>query len=201
MENPPRDRLPCGMTLDAQVLELLTRDRRDEAATRVLEALGPEVLGYLRAVLRDPAEAGDAFSHFAESVWRGLPGFRGESSLRTWCYGIAWRCVMSVRRDPRVRLCERLGSTLASQLAGRIFATTAFERERQASALERLRARLDPEEQTLLTLRIDRQLSWAEVADVLAGAAARPDEAALRKRFERLKYKLATAARDEGLVP
>ncbi len=189
------------MSLDAQVAELAARGERDAAATRVIEALGPEVLGYLRAVLRDGADASDAFSHFAESVWRGLPAFRGESSLRTWCYGIAWRCVLSLRRDPRLRHGERLGSTLASQLAGRIFATTAVERERQAGALERLRDRLDPEEQTLLTLRIDRRLSWAEVADVLANASPpRPDEAVLRKRFERLKRKLADAARDEGLV-
>ena len=190
------------MSLDAQVTELVARGQRDEAATRVLEALGPEVLGYLRAVLHDGAEAGDAFSHFAESVWRGLPGFRGESTVRTWCYGIAWRCVMTLKRDPRRRRVEPLGSTLASQLAGRIFASTAVEHERQAGALERLRARLDPEEQTLLTLRIDRRLTWSEVADVLAQAAPpRPDEAALRKRFERLKDKLASAARDEGLVP
>lgn len=190
------------MSLDAQVAELLARGRRDEAATRVLEALGPEVLGYLRAVLRDEAEAGDAFSQFAESVWRGLPGFRGDSTVRTWCYGIAWRRAVSLRREPRHRRGERLGSTLASKLAGRIFATTAVERERQAGALDRLRATLDPEEQTLLTLRLDRRLSWSEVADVLASdAPARPDEAALRKRFERLKAKLATAARDEGLVP
>jgi RNA polymerase sigma-70 factor (ECF subfamily) len=190
------------MSLDAEIAALLARGGRDEATTRAIEVLGPEVLGYLRAVLRSDDDAEDAFSQFAESVWRGLPSFRGESTLRTWCYGIAWRCVVSARRDPRHRRGERLGTTLASQLAGRVFATTAVEHERQAGALERLRARLEPEEQTLLTLRIDRRLSWAEVADVLACAGPpRPDEAALRKRFERLKDKLASAARDEGLVP
>ena len=190
------------MSLDAEVVELVARGRRDEAATRLIRALGPEVLGYLRAVLHDGADAGDAFSQFAECVWRGLPTFRGDSSLRTWCYGIAWRCVMSLKRDPRHRRGERLGSTLASQLAGHIFATTAVERERQAGALEKLRARLNPEEQTLLTLRIDRRLAWDEVADVLEQASPpRPDVAVLRKRFERLKVKLAHAARDEGLVP
>lgn len=189
------------MSLDAEVEDLGARGGRDAAATRVLEALGPEVLGYLRAVLREEGAAADAFSHFCESVWRGLPGFRGESSVRTWCYGIAWRCVMTQRRDPRLRRGEPLGSTLASQLAGRIFASTAVEREREALALERLRARLDPEEQTLLTLRIDRGLSWGEVADVLADGPARPDEATLRKRFERLKHKLAEAARAEGWTP
>jgi RNA polymerase sigma-70 factor (ECF subfamily) len=89
---------------------------------------------------------------------------------------------------------------MASKVAGRVFATTAVELERQTGALERLRAQLEPEEQTLLTLRVDRQLSWREVADILAEEGATVDEAALRKRFERLKDKLARAAREGGLI-
>jgi RNA polymerase sigma-70 factor (ECF subfamily) len=89
---------------------------------------------------------------------------------------------------------------MASRVAGRIYATTALEMERQSTALDRLKAQLDPGEQTLLTLRVDRQLSWSEVADVLAEDGERLDEPVLRKRFERLKDKLTRAARGEGLV-
>jgi RNA polymerase sigma-70 factor (ECF subfamily) len=109
--------------------------------------------------------------------------------------------VLSLKRDPYERRRHRLDTSMASRVAGRVYASTALERERQASALDRLKNRLDPEEQTLLTLRLDRHLSWGEVADVLAcGGRPRLDEAALRKRYERLKVKLARAARDEGLV-
>ena len=90
---------------------------------------------------------------------------------------------------------------MASCLAGRIYASSAVRREEQATALDRLRATLDEDEQTLLTLRVDRRLSWAEVAQVMAeDGAAPPEEPALRKRFERLKEKLARAAREQGLV-
>jgi RNA polymerase sigma-70 factor, ECF subfamily len=190
------------MPLDGDVAQLMAQERVDDAATRVLEVLGPEILGYLRAVLRDEAAAGDTFSAFAESVWRGLGAFRGEASLRAWCYRVAWRCVLSRQRDPYLRRKERLDTTMASQLAGRISASTALRVEREATALDRLKERLAEDEQTLLTLRLDRRLSWAEVAEVLAeDGAARPDEPSLRKRFERLKKKLARAAREEGLVP
>lgn len=188
------------MSVESRAAELLARGLTDAAATAVIEGLGPEILGYLRAVLRDEAGASDAFSHFAEGVWRGLPGFRGEASLRAWCYRIAWRAVLTEKRDPFRRRRERLETTMASRVAGRIYATTAVELERQCDALERLKATLDPEEQTLLTLRVDRQLSWREVADVLSEAGAPVDEAALRKRFERLKEKLGKVARDEGLI-
>ncbi len=187
------------MSVEAKAADLVARGLVDQAATVVIESLGPEILGYLRAVLRDEAGASDAFSHFAESVWRGLPAFRGEASLRAWCYRIAWRAVLSLKRDPYRRRRERFGTSMASRVAGRVFATTAVERERQSSALERLKAQLEPEEQTLLTLRVDRQLSWREVADVLAEDGVPVDEAALRKRFERLKEKLGRAARDGGL--
>jgi RNA polymerase sigma-70 factor (ECF subfamily) len=51
-------------------------------------------------------------------------------------------------------------------------------------------------------LRVDRELSWREVAVALGEEA--DDEAccaALRKRFERLKEKLAGFARERGLLP
>ncbi len=49
-------------------------------------------------------------------------------------------------------------------------------------------------------LRLDQGLSWKEIAYVMAhgGRPARP--AALSKRFERLKVRLARLARDQGLV-
>ena len=188
------------MSVDPQVADLVAQGRFDEAATLVLEAHGPEILGYLRAVLRDEGAAGDAFSLFSENAWRGLAGFRGEASTRVWCYRIAFRAALTQRRDPYARRRNRLETTMASRLAGKIFATTALDREREGNALERLRAGLDPEEQTLLTLRVDRRMSWREVAEVLAEDGAAVEESALRKRFERLKEKLARAARDEGLM-
>jgi RNA polymerase sigma-70 factor (ECF subfamily) len=188
------------MSTDDDIAKLVARGAIDDAATLLIEERGPEIIGYLRSVLRDEGAAGDAFSAFCERVWRGLPGFRGEASLRSWCYRIAWNAALSLRKDVHRRRHDRLHTSMASQLAGRIF-TTAVKRERESSALDRLKARLDGEEQTLLTLRVDRQLSWSEIADVFAAEdGTRPQEAALRKRFERLKDKLASAARDEGLV-
>jgi RNA polymerase sigma-70 factor (ECF subfamily) len=191
--------MPRNEDADRRVAELLALGRVDPAATLVIETYGPEITGYLRAMLRDDAAAGDAFSVFCENVWKGLAGFRGEASLRVWCYRIAFRAALSLKRDPYGRRKNRLETTMASKVAGRIFATTAVERERHGNALERLREKLEPSEQALLTLRLDRQLSWREVAEVLSEEGEPVDEAALRKRYERLKDKLARAARDEGL--
>lgn len=189
------------MSVDQRVADLIARGLNNEAATALIEAFGPELLGYLRAMLREDGDVGDAFSLFCERAWRGLSRFRGESSLRVWCYRIAWNVVCSLKREAYKRHRRRLNTSMASRLAEHIFSRAAPTRERQTTALDRLRAQLDREEQSLLILRIDRRLSWSEVADVLAEEGrARQEEGALRKRFERLKHKLARAARDQGLI-
>ena len=84
----------------------------------------------------------------------------------------------------------------ASRLADEIRTRTAVREERQRTRLEEIRAGLSAEEQTLLTLRIDQQLSWEEIAVVFSESGAAVDTAALRKRFQRLKDRLAELLRD-----
>ena len=62
------------------------------------------------------------------------------------------------------------------------------------SDVQKLREELTEEEQTLLILRVDRNLDWREVADILE-----IEEPALRKRFERLKDKLRRLAKERGI--
>jgi len=66
--------------------------------------------------------------------------------------------------------------------------------------LRRLREMLPPDDHTLLVLRLDREMAWEEIATVLSGSGTPVTAAALRKRYERLKEKLARQARNEGLL-
>ena len=173
-----------------------------EAATAAILAYGSQVLGYLAAVLRSEADAAEAFSAFAERLWRGIRGFRGQSSFRTWVYRVAWSAAQDVVRDPFRRRGRRLQTVEAAGIpAPALSAPEPWQRASSPDALERLRARLRPEEQTLLALRVGRGFSWREVAQVLAApGVAPPSEAALRKRFEWLKGKLRRMAQEEGLL-
>lgn len=188
------------VTTETRVQELLAAGDHRGAASEAIRGLGPKVLGYLRSILRDDEDAADAFSHFAEDLWRGIGGFRGESSFKTWAYKLAWCAAMHVRSDAWKRLGRRLESGEASRLADEVRTKSAVRDERQRQTLERLREALTPEEQTLLFLRLDQQLEWNEVADVLSAGGAAVEPAALRKRYERLKERLARMARDQGLA-
>jgi RNA polymerase sigma-70 factor, ECF subfamily len=188
------------MSLEERAQQLLAEGRVDEAAAEVIRALGPQILAYLSALLKNEGDARDVFSQWAEDLWKGLPGYRGEASLRGWAYRIAWHASVRWVRDPYRRRGQRLETSAASHLADEV-RNSVVENAWREERIAKLREILDPEERTLLILRVDRALPWRDVAHVLAdeGVSA-PSEAALRKRFERLKEKLGKAARDAGLI-
>jgi RNA polymerase sigma-70 factor (ECF subfamily) len=185
-------------SLDERVRALLDCDRRDEAATVALEALGPEILGYLCAILGED-DGQDAFSAFAVNLWSKLPTWRGEGSLRAWAYRVAWNAAGRIRRDPYRRRRLTLPTSAASRLAASIASSSGDVRGGRRDRLRRLREALSPEEQSLLVLHVDRGLGWSEIAAILA--KRKPiQEATLRKRYQRLKRKLTTLAQEQGLV-
>lgn len=186
-------------------------ERRDgKAATALaLTAYGPEILGYLLAVLRDDQRAEEVYSDFAEDVVRGMAGFRCESSARTWMYTIARHaCTRHLARERRRRTVALSSAPEALDLVAHARTPTPpHARTAAREGIERLRRTLRPDDQTLLILRIDRGMAWLDIARVLAGPDAPPDEAELRaqaaklrKRFERLKERLRALAHEEHLL-
>lgn len=171
----------------------------DAAASAIVRGYGPGILGYLATLLGDADVARDAFSEFAEELWRSLPRYGGRSTAKTWAYAIAYHCALRQRRARGRRRTRPLRESEYSRLAADV-ATTA-SRSFSPSAAEQklvvLRRALAPEEQTLLVLRLDRQMSWEEIAVVLGTKAT---ATTLRKRFERLKARLRSLAEREGLL-
>jgi len=184
------------MQLEAIVRERVAAGDVAGAATEAIRALGPKVVGYLRTVLQDEEDAADAFSAWAEDLWKGLPSFQARSSLRTWSLRLAFNAAMDLRAKAHCRRERRFATSEASALAEEIRTGTVERIERDRQKLADLRAQLSPDEQTLLFLRLDQELSWDEVAEVLSPL----DAQTARKRFERLKERLAKLARERGYL-
>jgi RNA polymerase sigma-70 factor, ECF subfamily len=206
-----------GSELDQRIRAALAGGDLDEATTLALEAYGPELLGFLLALLRSPVDAGDAFSDASIDVWRGLPGFQWQSSLRTWLYVLTRRAAYRLNRDPR-RRGERAvpfsAVSRVSKLAVALRNTTLPRLEAQADALAEIRRQLDPDDQVLLVLRVDREMAWRDIAEVLdqaagqsagqaAGEQGAEDQGAgaarLRKRFMRIKEQIREMAKKAGV--
>ena len=173
--------------------------RHREVATTTIRAYGPEILGFLAAMLRDEDAARDVFSQFCEDLWSGLPRFRGQCSLRTWAYTVARNAASDYRDSAHNRrrcAISECPEVLEAAQAART-TTLAYLRTEVKDRVAAMRDRLDPEDQTMLILRIDRGMSFNDIARVTLGDVAPEDgaalarrSAALRKRFERVKAEL-----------
>ena len=166
----------------------------DAATTLAIRSYGAELLGYIHALLRSPSDAEDVFATMCERMWRALPAFAWQASLRTWAYTLARNACVSFIRGVRVRGVAVPMSVVSIAAAIRT-ETATFVKTETKDALSELRASLDPDDQSLLILRLDRKLSWREVAAVFEGETSTPvaidrRAAALRKRLERLKVEL-----------
>jgi RNA polymerase sigma-70 factor (ECF subfamily) len=186
------------------------RGEFDAAAARVIEVYGAEIFGFLLAVHRDEALASDAFSAFAEAVWRSLPQFEWRSTLRGWAYAVARNVARAMQREAirRKRRITNLSSGRIEQIAAAVRTQTlAFMRSENRAQLDNLRASLSPDDRALLVLRVDRGLSWNEIARVLGDEEENLEEAELtrvtarlRKRFQLVKEQLREKARAAGLL-
>jgi RNA polymerase sigma-70 factor (ECF subfamily) len=207
--------------LETEVRGLCDKGDHAAAATAILRGYGPELLGFLSAVHHDETQAGDAFSDLSEAIWRSLPRFAWESSVRTWAYAVARNVSRTNRRNAarRNRIVERPGDSFFQQVAQSVRTETlAFLRTEKKTRLQALRDALPQEDRMLLVLRVDRGLAWNELARILVEqqsgeetgeeADATPiddatvvrEAARLRKRFQLVKDRLRELARKEGLI-
>jgi RNA polymerase sigma-70 factor (ECF subfamily) len=185
---------------DEKLREQLERGEIDRTTEDAIRAYGPELIGWLRAMLPTEADAHDAFSRMSEELWKSLARFDGRCSVRTWCYMLARHAASRVHSQPR-----RQHEVLVSQIPSIVHAvthvwnTTRGNEAQVRDVYAEIRAALDDEDRTLLVLRVDRNLAWRDIALVLLGDDADADAitkraAALRKQFERVKAQLRELA-------
>lgn len=196
--------------VEITIREMCSRRAFKEATTLVLQKYGPEIAAYLRAIT-DQNLVDPAFSDFAVDLWRGLPGFQWRCSARGFAFTLARRAAFrAYRAERRTSQYEQLWATerwLLAAIEQTRTSTPHHLRSEVKTHLRALRDRLTEEERTLLVLRVDRQLSFSDLAVVLSSDPEVGDavsrariEARLRKRFQALKDKLRRMVVEHGLI-
>lgn len=156
-----------------------------------IKRYGSELYGFLRGLTRDRVRADDLFAITCERLWRFLPAFRWDSTLRVWAYAIARNEFLRDARRPRRE------TSLEALSEAELVTHPDIEDTEDRDRFARLRAQLAPDDHVLLGLRVDREMSWTEIAKVLSGEGAEARDAAmLRKRYERLKSRLKDMLHD-----
>ncbi|MCH9686454.1 MAG: sigma-70 family RNA polymerase sigma factor [Deltaproteobacteria bacterium] len=196
--------------LENEIREHCDGERWGPAATAALKGYGPEILGYLSAMSRTETDAAEVFSIFCEDMWKGIPSFRWQSSFRTWSYTLARHALYRLSRDPHRRRDRNLAlsqSPEVFQVVENVRTTTMIHlRTETKNKFTALREQLEPDDRTLLILRVDRRLAWNEIARIMAEEAEPTNDdvkrgaATLRKRFERAKERLRKLAADQQLI-
>lgn len=195
--------------LEGEVKAACERGDTGRAATLALEGLGGELYGFLLATCPSETDASDVFSVLSERLWKGLEGFRWQSSLRTWAYSLARHAALDHVKMGRRRRALMLTADEQLQLSQveqkvRTQTLSVFKTARR-TAVETLRASLPEDDQRLLVLRVDRELQWNELAEIFLDdpeadpAALKKEAARLRKRFQLVKEKLLELGKKQGL--
>jgi RNA polymerase sigma-70 factor, ECF subfamily len=187
--------------LEQTIAAHLAAGAHKEAATVALRGLGPQILGYIHANLRDEDATYDVFGHFSEELWKSIATFRAESSFKTWAYKLVMHAIGRYRRDPYRRHGQQFKTDEVNAITLDLRSQTPpFQRTEVKDKIAELRESLDPADQSLLFLRIDQGLSWNEVAEVVSAEGEEVDAATLRKRFERAKQRLRKLAEEHGVL-
>jgi len=131
-------------------------------------------------MLRDPGEAADVTQDIFVKVFRHIDGFRGESSLRTWIFRIAFSEILNRVRWSRRRYLHRTVSIEEEtqdtsderahlQLAdGGPTPEKALEWKEQAEAFQNALWKLSEEHRSVVLLRDVQGFTYGEIAEVLA---------------------------------
>lgn len=173
--------------------------RRALAMQRLLEAYGAELKGVIRGKLREEHAVREAFQMACEGMWRSWPYFKWKSSCRVWARSICSKTAVDYLRSPHRRIERNLSLSDVedrSCLVDRQYVSTAdYQRTENKCRLRMLIDQLDPQDRTMLKLRVYQRMSWKDVARALEGELTGERELTkatnrLRKRFQAVTQRL-----------
>lgn len=191
---------------EVDIRDAWDRGEFDRAMELLLVRFGPQLFGYLSAITPRGQDR-EVFSILAEDLWRSLPRFEWRCTVRAWSFKLARnaRARFLIDHSRRSRTEVLVGPAWLSALVQQTRSPTPPHlRTDVKDRFRDLRSQLDADEQTLLMLRIDRGMSWQELAvaldEVRDGESDGAASARLRQRFVVVKNKLRAIARRAGLL-
>lgn len=146
--------------------DLLVRiERRDmQAFERLYRMYQPRLARFLTHMLQRPQLVEEVLNDTMMVVWQGAGNFRGDSSLSTWIFAIAYRKALKARRcwpDPLE------DETLHSRPSVEAGADQHVEHQKLRDALVGAMARLSPEHRAVVDLTYFHELGYREIAEIV----------------------------------
>lgn len=178
------------MTLSDIDLVMLAKAAHDDAAfSELVRRHQSGLRAFLRKFTSDAAYADDLAQEALLKAYRGIAGFRGGASFRSWLFAIAWREFLQGKRrnDANLRLANALAADIEHGDVG------APCDDGLSIDLERALARLDETERAALLLCDAAGMSHAEAATALAAPLG-----SVKTYVARARSKMRAALEDES---
>ena len=180
----------------------------EELITSALEIYGDSIRDRLKGRYKDVQLAEEVFSHFTIRLIECIDKFQAIGSLHAWLRTVADNVANDYdrkRKRNREQADETLDMTAGASLWSTRTATKPWKRTTAKDKLSEVRNQLSADEQRLLVLRVDRRLSWNDVANAWTPAPGNEEEikklaGTLKKRFSRLQDKLKNEFRKAGMI-
>jgi len=147
---------------DRELAERFRAGERD-AFDQIVRRHQQGVWRLVRRYVKRDADAADVTQLVFVRAFKGLVGFRGTASVRSWLYRIAINCSLSWLRDHRRELPTEIAEDAmieAPVAPGKLAAGEDSARLRSAIA------QLPPKQKLVLELRVFDDLSFKEVAEL-----------------------------------
>jgi RNA polymerase sigma-70 factor (ECF subfamily) len=150
-------------------IELVRRVRQgDEAAfRRVVDIHGPRLYLLAMSMLGNREDAQDVVQETFVGAFRGLRGFQGRSTVKTWLTRILMNNVANLRRSMHLRKTLPLGQ--AEEQMGETLAELATETGRADVRMDiaAVLSRLPQEHRVVIVLREIQSMTYDEIAAAL----------------------------------
>ena len=145
--------------------ELVESFRRGEASAfdQIVRRHQKGVWRIVRRYVKSDADAFDVTQQAFVRAYRGLDGFRGTASLRSWLYRIAIHCALSWLRDHKR---EQPAEIDEGALVGAPEGPERVAGDQDGARLRAAIAQLPPKQKLVLELRVFDDLSFKEVAEL-----------------------------------
>jgi RNA polymerase sigma-70 factor, ECF subfamily len=164
--------------LDAQEAEFVARLQANEDAAydELVRTYNTSVFHVAYRMLGDSGDAADAVQDIFVKVFRNIKGFRGDSSLKTWIFRIAFSEILNRLRWWKRRFRsstvslddDRNGNGPAIHLrAPSPSPYQVLESKEREQAIQQALAKLSGEHRSIVILRDIEGFSYNEIADIL----------------------------------
>jgi RNA polymerase sigma factor (sigma-70 family) len=172
------------MVADPAIAETKSQNQSDRFCG-LFEQYQPALRRLVSAYVTNSADREDLLQEIAAGIWKSLPGFRGESSERTWIYRIAHN--IAIRGSSQVRSRSSREPHIEGSFdraAGGSSAEDLLLLDEKRRALIEAIQELPVAERQIVTLHLEG-LSAAEIEDVTGFTAG-----AVATRLTRIRQKL-----------